>query len=88
VTPAREQMIAVVSHDLKNPLANIQIGVSFLLEEVVPDDADHQIELEQLRATSRSADRIYRLIHDLLDVAALEAGELALARPPWQPTYS
>lgn len=77
---ARAEMVAVVSHDLKNPLATIQLAVSFLLEGLVPDDAAHQREREQLHAIGRSAERMYRLIHDLLDVAAIEAGQLAVAR--------
>ena len=79
---ARAEMVAVVSHDLKNPLATIQMAVSFLLEDLVPDDAAHQLEREQLHAIHRSAERMYRLIHDLLDVAAIEAGQLAVKRSP------
>jgi len=77
---ARERMVAVVSHDLRNPLATIQMSVSFLLEELVSDDAAHQTGREQLRAIRRSAERMSRLIHDLLDVSAIEAGHLTLTR--------
>jgi signal transduction histidine kinase len=76
----REQMMAVVSHDLRNPLATIQMAVSFLLDELVPDDAAHERERKQLHAVHRSADRMYRLIQDLLSVAAIEAGQLAVTR--------
>jgi signal transduction histidine kinase len=79
---ARAEMVAVVSHDLKNPLATIQMAVSFLLEDLVPDDAVHQLQRDQLHAIHRSAERMYRLIHDLLDVAAIEAKQLAVARSP------
>lgn len=79
---AREQMVAVVSHDLKNPLATIEMAVSFLLEEMVPNDAAHEREREQLLAIHRSATHMYRLIHDLLDVTAIEAGQLAVTRVP------
>jgi signal transduction histidine kinase len=79
---AREQMMAVVSHDLRNPLATIQMAVSFMLEEMVPDDATHEPERKQLHAIHRSAERMYRLIQDLLNVAAIEAGQLAVTRSP------
>jgi signal transduction histidine kinase len=77
---AREEMVAVVSHDLKNPLATIQMAVDFLLEDLIPDDESHQIARQQLQAIHRSAERMYRLVHDLLDVAAIEAGQLPVSR--------
>jgi signal transduction histidine kinase len=77
---AREQMMAVVSHDLRNPLATIQMAVSFVLEDLMPDDAAHEPARKQLHAIHRSADRMYRLIQDLLNVAAIEAGQLAVTR--------
>jgi signal transduction histidine kinase len=79
---ARDQMMAVVSHDLRNPLATVQMSVSFMLDEMVPDDSAHERERTQLQAIHRSADRMYRLIQDLLNVAAIEAGQLAVTRSP------
>ncbi len=76
----REDMVAVVSHDLKNPLSTIQMAVSFLKEEIVPADDDHALERKQLDVIQRSADRMYRLIHELLDTAAIEAGRVNLVR--------
>jgi signal transduction histidine kinase len=78
----REEMVAVVSHDLKNPLATIQMAVSLLLEDLVPDDTAHQLARQQLDAIHRTAERMYRLVHDLLDVAAIEAGQLPVTKSP------
>jgi signal transduction histidine kinase len=49
---------------------------------LVPDDAAHETERGQLQAIHRSAERMYRLIHDLLNEAAIEAGQLAVSRSP------
>lgn len=76
----REKMVAVVSHDLKNPLSTIQMAVSFLLEDIVPDDEAHAMERRQLSAVKREAGRMHRLIHDLLDMNAIEAGKLHVHR--------
>ena len=76
----REKMVAVVSHDLKNPLSTIQMAVSFLLEDIVPDDEAHAMERRQLNAIKRESGRMYRLIHDLLDANAIEAGKLHVKR--------
>ena len=78
----REKMVAVVSHDLKNPLSTIQMAVSFLLEDIVPDDEAHALERKQLNAVKREAARMHRLIHDLLDMNAIEAGKLHVHRRP------
>ena len=79
---AREQVMAVVSHDLKNPLATIQMSASFLLEELVADDAANKPVRDQLNVIQRTARRMDRLIHDLLNVAAIEGGKLVVARSP------
>ena len=79
---AREAMVAVVAHDLKNPLSTIQMVSSLLLEELVPDDEAHRIERQQLAIAHRAVARMRRLIHDLLDVSAIEAGQLRLTRAP------
>ncbi|HUR92689.1 MAG TPA: GAF domain-containing sensor histidine kinase [Gemmatimonadaceae bacterium] len=79
---AREAMVSVVSHDLKNPLSTIQMAVSFLLEDIVPDDESHAMERRQLSAVKRESARMYRLIHDLLDMNAIDAGKLLVQRSP------
>ena len=82
----REKMVALVSHDLKNPLSTIQMAVSFLLEDIVPDDEAHAMERRQLNAVKREAGRMYRLVHDLLDANAIEAGKLHVHRSPQEVT--
>jgi signal transduction histidine kinase len=79
---SREDMVAVVSHDLKNPLATIQMAVSFLREEIVPDDEAHAMERKHLDVIQRSAGRMYRLIRDLLDTAAIASGHVVLDTAP------
>ena len=79
---AREELMAVVSHDLKNPLATIQMAVQFLLEDLIPNDEAHRAGRVQLGVIHRSAERMYRLVHDLLDVAAVEANQLPVNGEP------
>ena len=76
----RDDMVAVVSHDLKNPLSSIQLATGLLLEELVPDDAAHATIREPLASIRNTAARMHRLIHDLLDVSATEAGGFSLHR--------
>jgi signal transduction histidine kinase len=85
---ARDVMMAVVSHDLKNPLSTISMAVNFLLEHVIPDDTSRHIERQQLAAVQRAAERAFRLIRDLLDVTAIEAGQLAVGLRQHHPVAS
>jgi len=84
-TRARDAMLAIVSHDLKNPLSTISMAVGFLLEDIIPDDGSRKTERQQLSAVQRAAERMFRLIRDLLDVSAIEAGQLSVGRRQLQP---
>jgi PAS domain S-box-containing protein len=75
---AREEVVQVVSHDLRNPLGTI-VAASELLAEL---DLSPDGEREQLDIIRRSAESMDRLIQDVLDVSRLEAGKLAVVRVP------
>ena len=77
---ARDEVLAVVSHDLRNPLSTILTAASLLLT-LNPSPEKRR---EHLLAVKRSAERINRLIQDLLDVARLEAGALPVDAGPFQ----
>ncbi len=68
---AREEMLAIVSHDLRNPLHAVMLSISMLQTagEIADDDR------EQLEIIDISAKRMQRLIEDLLDVTRLEGGK-------------
>jgi signal transduction histidine kinase len=76
----RDDMVAIVSHDLKNPLATIQLAVGLLLEELVPDDPAHATIRRPLDAIKHTTEDMRRLIHDLLDLGATEARGFSLCR--------
>ena len=67
---ARDEVLAVVSHDLRNPVGTIYSAASLLLEFELPPETRRG----HLQTVKRSAERMNRLIRDLLDVASLEAG--------------
>ncbi|MEP6912940.1 MAG: HAMP domain-containing sensor histidine kinase [bacterium] len=67
----REEFLAIVSHDLRNPLNNISLAAQNLLEE--PKD------VKDLAASiNRSAGEMLRLIQDLLDMEKVALGKLTL----------
>jgi signal transduction histidine kinase len=68
---AREEVLAIVSHDLRNPLSAIMLGASLLQtsKTLSPDDR------EQIETIAVSAKRMSHLIADLLDVTRVEGGK-------------
>jgi PAS domain S-box-containing protein len=73
----RDEFLAIVSHDLRSPLAAILLGSAVLVSERRPSDVGPVAE--RIRASARRMDR---MIEDLLDVAQVEAGRLhAVAAP-------
>jgi signal transduction histidine kinase/CheY-like chemotaxis protein len=77
----REELLANVSHELKNPLTAIKTSLTRLergsLGSLDPK-ARQAVELCQ-----RNADRLLRMINDLLLISRLEAGEMELDERPF-----
>ncbi|HEY4181143.1 MAG TPA: ATP-binding protein [Kofleriaceae bacterium] len=71
---ARDDVLAVVSHDLRGPLHAISLATEALREELPGEAARY------LGAIERAGHRAERLIHDLLEASAIENGALTLTR--------
>ena len=79
---AREEVLGVVSHDLRNPLSAIAMCAR-VLRENPPEDPKSRVEL--LTTISESVESMNRLIQDLVDVASIERGQLSLERAVMHP---
>ena len=66
----REDVVSIVSHDLRNPLGVVLAAADLLLD--LPLDEDERSR--QAAIIGRSGKRMQNLIEDLLDVARIEAG--------------
>jgi len=71
---AREDVLGVVAHDLRNPLNLIQMTAELMIDEVLPLAKRR----EMLDIALRAAKQMNRLIDDLLDTVRLQAGRLSL----------
>ena len=69
-----------ISHDLKTPLASITGSLSALLQENSNFDSEQIKEL--LRTAGNEADRLNRLVNNLLDMARTESGVLKIFKTP------
>lgn len=66
----RTHLLAIVGHDLRSPLAAITVSADMLLRR-----ARDEKEAAPIRRIRSSADRIGRILRDLLDWARAEAGQ-------------
>ncbi len=70
----RDDLLAVVSHDLRNPLATVQLAATMLIGQQTTDESAKR----PLEMIVRSCSRMERLIDDLLDTARIRAGRFEL----------
>jgi two-component system OmpR family sensor kinase len=76
---SQHDLLANVSHDLKTPLTSIQGFSQAMLDGTA---SDREVWKRAAAIIHNEAGRMRRLVDDLLDLARLEAGEVALAREP------
>jgi signal transduction histidine kinase len=71
----KTEFISTVSHELRTPLTSIKASMALLLGENPGLDEESTGLLE---VSKRNADRLVRLVNDILDVSKIEAGRLQL----------
>ncbi len=77
---ARERVLGIVAHDLRSPLNGITLAADMLTHYL--GEGTDQSHRRAAQAILREADRMNRLIQDLLDVRAIEAGRLTVEVEP------
>lgn len=76
----RTSLLQAVSHDLRTPLASIKASISSLRDQEIRW-SDEDVEAFQ-RTIEEEADRLTRLVTDLLDMSRVQAGVVeVVARP-------
>jgi signal transduction histidine kinase len=74
----RDSVLAIVAHDIRSPLATITM-VASLLEDETLDEQRRRHFLEMIRKASSQIDK---LIRDLVGIAQIESGQLAMEKIP------
>ena len=78
VIDAREEVLRIVAHDLRNPLNTVAMTTQLLLD--LP--STEQERAHRLTVIQRAGQRMHRLINDLLSVSIIEAGRLTVDPRP------
>ncbi len=73
----RDQLVSMIVHDLRNPLAGM-MGFVDLIERGIQRDQDPNILLELVAEVRRSHDDLSMLIDNILDLNRIEAGEFPI----------
>jgi len=74
VMEVKSEFISMVSHELRTPLTSIKEGVSIILDGILGKVSDEQKDF--LNVVKKNADRLARLIDNVLDFQKLEAGKV------------
>jgi PAS domain S-box-containing protein len=72
---SRDDLVAFISHDLRNPLESISAATAIL--QLVPQTAENA---ENIESIARASTEMQRLVQDLLDVSTIEAGRMFVHR--------
>src|SRR5688572_11158294 len=82
---ARDAFLGMVSHDLRNMLHGI-VGFAAVIAKTASREGDAGHVVESAKRIQRAGARMSRLVGDLVDVASIEAGALAVRREVGDPT--
>ncbi|MGE5561025.1 MAG: ATP-binding protein [Chloroflexota bacterium] len=72
----KSDFVSTVSHEFRTPLTGIAMGVGMLLERSQSDPESRERQL--LQAVNEDAQRLMKLVNDLLDLSRMESGRIQM----------
>ena len=80
----KTEFVNILNHELRTPLASIQGGIDLVLDNSAASLTPDQVSF--LRTAKNNADRLRRLINNLLDISKIEAGHMEFRFAPFEPS--
>lgn len=79
---ARDEFLAIVSHDLKGPISAMSLNVDRLLASAAqgPEAFSPELVLPRLHGLAQQIDLLVKLLEDLLDISRMASGKLTVQR--------
>lgn len=74
--------VAHVSHEIKNPLATLELSISAILDSLI-DKIDEE-QKEMFRRCKNLCDRLIRFTTEMLNVSKIESGVVEVKRSLWE----
>lgn len=81
VLTARDELMGMVSHDVRTLLGGIAMGAAIVIKNSSSDDAGRD-NARTAQRIQRLTARVGRLVSDLVDVASIEEGRLSMTPTP------
>src|SRR6476619_5865618 len=78
---ARRAFVATASHELRTPVASLQVMLDLLIADVEADPVAVDDAREQARRADEQAARLSQLAGDLLDISRLDSGQPLRSEP-------
>ena len=75
----RDDVLSIVSHDLRNPLAAVSMCARTLLDHPPADEGERR---RLYQSSLDAVEWMHRLMQDLLDAASIDAGRLSISTEP------
>jgi PAS domain S-box-containing protein len=74
----KDEFVSIVSHELRTPLTSIQGALDLLAGGALVDRPDYAQHM--LKIGAKNADRLVRLINDILDIERIESGKVTMVK--------
>ena len=77
----KDEFLAMLAHELRNPMATVRNGLNILGLTSEPDDTTRQtLAATTVAMMNRQVDHLVRMVDDLLDVSRISRGKIELKR--------
>jgi PAS domain S-box-containing protein len=77
----KDELISCISHELKTPLTSIQCSLNLLTDGLIEPQSERGQRV--IKIAAEGADRLVRLVNDILDLERLKLGEVQLNKQYW-----
>lgn len=78
----KNEFLGMAAHDLRNPLQGMTAYLSMLTDDLRQNRLDRERAIDDMERVRASMEAMNRMIHELLDIAAIESGNIRLNPEP------